>query len=64
MWSGPNGPGLDGPAVQLWSFGYACMLWLDGVPAVVRERLAELDPGNLVPRYLGNVRRARGEGRL
>jgi hypothetical protein len=64
VWSGPIGPSLAGPAVEIWGFGYLCMLELGTIPEVVSERLEELDPKNLIVQYLANVRRARWEGRL
>ena len=63
-WSGPIGPSRDGPAVEIWSFGYICMLELGNIPEVVSERLQELDPENLVLQYQENIRKARWEGRL
>lgn len=54
----------DGPAVRLWSFGYACVLCFDGVPDVVAERLEELDPDNHIRQYQDNVRKARWDGTL
>jgi len=51
-----DSPSDDGPAVLVWSFGYACMLELGRVPDVVGERLDELDPHDLVRRYVENVR--------
>ena len=46
-------------AVDLWAFGYACMLLLTGVPEVVQERLHELDPEGAINQYQDNLRRAR-----
>jgi hypothetical protein len=66
MWSGPIGPSLSGPAIEIWSFGYWCMLEPGRVPEVVSERLKELDPagrlGGQIREYMENLRRARGEG--
>lgn len=65
MHAGPIGPSLDGPVLEIWSFGRACMLEFGKVPDVVNERLAELDPDNtasgLIHEYMENVRRARRE---
>jgi hypothetical protein len=53
----------EAPAMKLWSFGHVCMLELRGIPDVVAERFAELDPDGQILRYYENVRRAREEGR-
>ncbi len=53
----------EGPALKLWSFGHLCMLELRGIPKVVAERFAELDPEGQILQYYENVRRARDEGR-
>jgi hypothetical protein len=54
----------EGLAVLLWGFGHACTLLCEGPPAVIAERLQEVDPDNLVGQYLDNVRRARERGEL
>ncbi len=56
--AGPIGPTLEGPAVRIRSFGYICMLELGTIPAVVCERLRELDPDDTIGQYERNVRNA------
>jgi hypothetical protein len=51
-------------ALRLWAFGQACMLECEGPPAVIAERLCELDPDNRIGQYVENVRRARERGDL
>ena len=59
-----SGPpvGDEGPLITIWSFGYACMLELNGPPAVVSDCLSKHDPDNLILQYLENVRRAGRKG--
>jgi hypothetical protein len=57
-------PENEGPAIRVWGFGHACMLFLDGPPEVVTEYLRERDPDNLIRQYQDNVRRARWSGEL
>ena len=61
MWAARSAP--LGPAVDIWSFGYICVLELGRIPSVVAERLQELDPENLILQYQQNMRRAREKRR-
>ena len=58
------GPSEASLAMRLWSFAQACQLFCEGVPDVVAEKSAELDPENLIHQYVDNVRRARDRGEL
>jgi hypothetical protein len=58
LWDEHFAAGTDSLLIRVWSFGYWCMLALDGVPAVVSEWLAREDPDNLVGQHLNSVRRA------
>ena len=56
--------GDEGPAVRVWGFGYACMMFGDGVPEEVAEYLEEGGSGEKIRQYLDNVRAARDRGEI
>ncbi len=42
----------------MWGFGYACMMFGDGIPDEVAEYLEEGGSGEKIRQYLDNVRAA------